>query len=171
MKALFSSLLCAALCGCASVAPSVPQIKTPGYLGVLRSEKVDPVTYARMANGRVLGFGDIQNLVSKGVPGNMIVPYLKATRTPYKFSTAQINTLVKDGADDVLINYLGKAAGIYMEDEGDVPAHAGGARLHPYWTDPGYMGPAPFDFGYPDVWYGDFVNRAPQNSGGGHGGR
>lgn len=170
MKVFLPSLLCALLCGCAT-APTAPQIKQPGYLNVLRADKVDPVTYARIANNRVLGFGDIQNLVAKGVPGNMIVPYLKATRTPYKFTEAQINTLVNAGADDTLVNYLGKAAGIYMEDEDDVPAHAGGPRLHPYWADPGYMGPAPFDFGYPDVWYGDFANRAPQSSGGGHGGR
>jgi hypothetical protein len=103
----------------------------------------------------VLGYSDIKDLAARGIPGKMIVPYLKATKTPYNFTTAQINALVDAGADDTLVNYLGKAKGIYLEDAGNIPSSTGG--LHPYWSDPGYAGPVPFDFGYPGVWEGDFI--------------
>ncbi len=155
MRLLLLAVITAVLCGCASVGTK-PQIEVPGYLRVLESKKVDPGTYARIATGRVLGYGDIKNLVAKGIPGNMIVPYLKATRTPYRYSSKQINGLVSAGADDVLVNYLGKAAGIYMQDSGDIPS-SGSWHSHPYFTDPNYMGPAPFGFDYPDAWDGDFV--------------
>ena len=96
------------LSACATTT-KVPQLEQPGYMKVLAAKKVAPATYARIAHGRVLGFTDIKDLAAKGVPGKMIVPYLKATRTPYNFTRAQINTLVNAGADDTLVNYLGKA--------------------------------------------------------------
>lgn len=142
------------LSGCVT-ATRVPQLEQPGYMKVLAAKKVAPATYARIAGGRVLGYGDIKNLAVRGVPGKMIVPYLKATKTPYNFTTAQINALVNAGADDALVNYLGKAKGIWLEDAGNIPSSTGG--LHPYWSDPGYAGPVPFDFGYPGAWAGDFV--------------
>lgn len=154
MMKLLLAAVSVALCACATV--NQPQIGTPGYLKVLKAKKVDPVTYARIATGRVLGYGDIRNLAAKGIPGKMIVPYLKATRTPYDYSAKEINGLVAAGADDVLVNYLGKAAGIYMQDEGDVPS-SGKWSSHPYFADPDYMGPAPFDFAYPDEWTGNFI--------------
>lgn len=141
--------------GCATPATPPPQMEKVGYLKVLRAKKIAPATYARIVNGRVLGYADIKDLASSGVPGNMIVPYLRATRTPYSFSDAQINALINAGADSTLVNYLGKAKGIYLEDADDVPSSTGG--LHPYWSDPGYAGAAPFTFAYPDAWAGDFI--------------
>ncbi|MDA1203237.1 MAG: hypothetical protein O3A75_02850 [Verrucomicrobia bacterium] len=151
-KALFL-FLGMALCGCATT--RVPQLEQPGYMKVLAAKKVAPVTYARIAHGRVLGYDDIRNLATQGIPGKMIVPYLKATKTPYDFSSQQINGLVDAGADSTLVNYLGKAKGIYLEDAGNIPSSTAG--LHPYWSDPGYAGMAPFGFGYPDAWAGDFI--------------
>ncbi len=145
--------LAAMLCGCATTKPQMDQ---PPYLQVLSAQKIDPGTYARISRGRVLGYDDLLDLVQRGVPGRMIVPYLKATRTPYKYSARQINALVNAGADDVLVDYLGKAAGIYMQDAGNVPSSAGGARsalTDPYFADPYFMGPAPFGFAYPEEWY------------------
>lgn len=146
-------LLLALLISACATTP--PQLEQPGYMKVLAAKKVDPATYARIAHGRVLGYDDIKDLAERGIPGKMIVPYLKATKTPYDFSTRQINALVDAGADDVLINYLGKAKGIYLEDAGNIPSSTGG--LHPFWSDPGYAGAAPFGFGYPDEWAGDFI--------------
>lgn len=139
----------------AACATTPPQLEQPGYMKVLAAKKVAPATYARIAHGRVLGYSDVKNLAARGIPGKMIVPYLKATKTPYSFSTAQINALVDAGADDTLVNYLGKAKGIYLEDAGNIPSSTGG--LHPYWSDPGYAGAAPFGFAYPDAWAGDFI--------------
>lgn len=140
-----------AVAGCATT----PQMERPGYLKVLAAKKVAPPTYARIAHGLVLGYSDLMDLVQKGIPGSMIVPYLKATRTPYDFSTKQINGLVNAGADSTLVNYLGKAKGIYLQDAMNVPSTRPG--LHPYWSDPGYAGPAPFAFAYPGEWGGDFI--------------
>lgn len=142
------------LSACATTT-KVPQLEQPGYMKVLAAKKVAPATYARIAHGRVLGYDDIRNLAVKGVPGKMVVPYLKATKTPYNFTSQQINGLVDAGADSTLVNYLGKAKGIYLEDAGNIPSSTGG--LHPYWSDPGYAGPVPFDFAYPGAWAGDFI--------------
>lgn len=164
------------LAACATV--STPPVEKPGYLRVLEQKQVAPSTVALIAGGRVLGYADLKNLVAQGIPGSMIVPYLKATRTPYDYSTQDINDLVNAGADDVLVNYLGKAKGIYLEDENDVPTSADGndgGSSHPYFSDPGYVGAAPFAFGYPDAWYGDYGYYNNHNRGGeggsGHGGR
>ena len=167
-KALLPALL-VALCGCATF--NQPQLESPPYLQVLAEKGVDAGTYTRISKGRVLGYDDIMALVRVGVPGSMIVPYLQATKTPYDFSTAQINRLVGAGGDDELINYLGKAKGIYLQDSGNVPASTGGGTYaHPYWSDPYYMDPAPFDFGYPDVWYNSDYWRNGNHGGGGGGG-
>lgn len=166
MKALLP-ILSAVLCGCGTL--NRPALEAPPYLQVLERKGLDEATYARISRGRVLGYGDVMALVRAGVPGSMIVPYLRATRTPYDFPTPQINALVRAGADDELINYLGKARGIYLEDSGNVPTSTGGgAASHPYWSDPDFMDPAPFDFGYPDVWYNSDYWR--NDNQGGHGG-
>ena len=142
-------LLCCSffLAACATTPPPLEQ---PGYLRVLKAKKIDPGTYARIAHGRVLGYDDLMALVREGVPGKMIVPYLRATKTPYDYSPAEINGLINAGADSALVNYLGKAKGIYLQDGSNVPTH-------PYYTNPYYMGPAPFGFAYPDAWAGDFI--------------
>ncbi|MEI6536307.1 MAG: hypothetical protein WCN98_13250 [Verrucomicrobiaceae bacterium] len=164
------------LAACTTV--PTPPVEKPGYLRVLEQKQVAPSTVALIAGGRVLGYADLKNLVAKGIPGSMIVPYLKATRTPYDYSTKDINGLINAGADDVLVNYLGKAKGIYLEDENDAPTSADGndgGSSHPYFSDPGYVGAAPFAFGYPDAWYGDYGYYNNHNRGGeggsGHGGR
>lgn len=149
MRTILVLVLAIAVGGCATF--NQPQMEQPGYLKVLAAKKIDAGTYARISRGRVLGYNDIKELARKGVPGKMIVPYLQATKTPYDFSTKQINGLIDAGADDALVNYLGKAKGIYLQDEGNIPHN------HPYFTDPYYMGPAPFGFGYPDAWTGDFI--------------
>jgi len=166
MKALLPALV-AVLCGCATF--NKPQLESPPYLEVLARKGLDAGTYTRVSKGRVLGYDDVLALARAGVPGSMIVPYLKATKTPYDFSTRQINRLVSAGADDELVNYLGKAKGIFLEDSGNIPASTGGVASHPYWSDPYYMDSAPFDFGYPDVWYNSDYWRG-DDQGGGHGG-
>ncbi|MFZ4483392.1 MAG: hypothetical protein ACOYOL_05360 [Chthoniobacterales bacterium] len=168
MTKLLLPLFLAVLCGCATT--SKPSMEAPAYLQELAAMKIDPATYGRISKGRVLGYSDIMVLVRKDVPGKMIVPYLRATRTPYNFSTAEINRLIDAGADDVLVNYLGKDKGIYLQDENNAPTQGAGLD-HPYYADPGYMGPAPFDFGYPGEWYGDRGGYGGGGHGGGHGGR
>lgn len=131
-----------------------PALEAPPYVHALEREGVDRGTLDRIEAGRVLGYHDIVSLVEAGVPSSMIVPYLEATRTPYNFPARQINRLVAAGADDDLVNFLGRAKGIYLEDARNVPRRtASAAGLHPYWGDPDYSGPAPFGFTFPDAWY------------------
>ena len=164
-------LLAVLLAACATT--NKPGMEKPGYIGVLEKKGVPASTVARIANGRVLGYGDIKSLVVAGIPGSMTVPYLKATRAPYDFSMTQINGLVDAGADDSLINYLGKAKGVYLEDDDNIPSgdDDDGGTNHPYFADPDYMGVAPFGFAYPVGWYGDYGNWNNRgNQGGSHGG-
>lgn len=148
-------LACAAfvlLAGCAT-----PQPSSPAYLRVLAQKGVNPGTYTRISHGRVLTYDDVVDLVKKGVPGEKIVGYLKATRAPYRFTQKQINGLINAGADATLVNYLGRGLGDYMQDQGNIPrpTPAPGVDapfIDPYFGDPYYMGPAPFFFGYPDDW-------------------
>ena len=164
-------LLAVLLAACATT--NKPGMEKPGYIGVLEKQGVPASTVARIANGRVLGYSDIKSLVVAGIPGSMTVPYLKATRAPYDFSMTQINGLVDAGADDSLINYLGKAKGVYLEDDDNIPSgdDDDGGTNHPYFADPDYMGVAPFGFAYPVGWYGDYGNWNNRgNQGGSHGG-
>ena len=164
-------LLAVLLAACATT--TKPGLEKPGYIGVLEKKGVPVATVTRIANGRVLGYGDIKSLVVAGIPGSMTVPYLKATRAPYDFTMTQINGLVDAGADDSLINYLGKAKGVYLEDDDNIPSgdDDDGGTNHPYFADPDYMGVAPFGFAYPVGWYGDYGNYNNRgNNDGGHGG-
>lgn len=176
MKYFLLPFVALLLAACATV--NQPGMEKPGYIGVLEEKGVAATTVSRVAAGRVLGYGDIKGLVAAGIPGKMIVPYLKATRAPYDFSVSQINGLVNAGADDSLINYLGKAKGIYLQDNDNIPSGLSddGGTNHPYFADPDFMGFAPFPFAYPVGWYGDYGywNRDDSrgsHGGGGHGGR
>jgi hypothetical protein len=173
MKRLSILLAAVLLAACATT--NKPGIEKPGYIAVLEKKGVPAATVTRIADGRVLGYGDIKSLVVAGIPGSMTVPYLKATRAPYDFSMTQINGLVDAGADDSLINYLGKAKGVYLEDDDNIPSGDSddSGTNHPYFADPDYMGVAPFGFAYPVGWYGDYGNWNDNNRGnndGGHGG-
>lgn len=141
--------------GCASTQSSG---KKPGYLKTLQTKQVDPSTYTRIYHGRVLQYADILNLVKKGVPDDKIVSYLKSTKAPYRLSNVQITALLNAGAGPTLVNYLGKSTGFY---DATTPDQTGGSVRpwsnywkHPYYTDPYFMGPAPFGWDYPGDWFG-----------------
>lgn len=181
MKRSLLLLVAVLLSACATTVR--PGMEKPGYIGVLEKKGVPAATVSRVAGGRVLGYGDLKNLAAAGIPGKMIVPYLKATRAPYDFSMDQINGLINAGADDSLVNYLGKAKGVYLQDDDNIPSglSGDGGTNHPYFADPDFMGVAPFPFVYPAGWYGDYGywdkndDRGNQgggyHGGGGHGGR
>jgi hypothetical protein len=131
---------------------------TPPYLQTLASYNLDPSTYQRIANKRVLSYQDLLELVRKGVPGDRIVPYLRATRANYSMSQAQIRQLVAAGADSVLINYLGRHSGMFLIDAGNEEKQQKLVNDYHFWrrayfTDPGYMGSPPFNFLWPMEWY------------------
>ena len=124
---------------------------TPIVLQHLAASKVDSRTYAKIQAGRVLSYGDILSLVGDKIPDDAIVSYLKSTHAPYRFSNAQMERLSDAGAGPSLVNYLGKSVGYY---EAAKRNQTGGEKWdkHPYFNDPYYWGPAPFDYGFPDEW-------------------
>jgi hypothetical protein len=147
MKIPLILLAAALVAGCAS---SGTKVSAP-YLAVLQQKGIDPGTYARISHGRVLTYDDIANLVAKGVPGDKIVDYLKATRAPYAFSPAQINRLAAAGAGPDLIAFLRSPQTKPNTDGFDNPTTQ--AFLNsPYWRDPYYMEPGPVQFMFPQSW-------------------
>jgi hypothetical protein len=147
MKIPLILLAAALVAGCAS---SGPKVSAP-YLAVLQQKGIDPGTYARISHGRVLTYDDIANLVAKGVPGDKIVDYLKATRAPYVFTPAQVNRLAAAGAGPALTAFLRNPQTKPNTDGFDNPTTQ--AFLNsPYWRDPYYMEPGPVQFMFPQSW-------------------
>lgn len=147
MKSILLLLAAAVVAGCAS---SGTQVSAP-YLAVLQQKGVDPGTYARISHGRVLTYDDIANLVARGVPGDKIVDYLKATRAPYVFTPAQVNRLAAAGAGPVLTSFLRNPPTKPNTDGFDNPTTQ--AFLNsPYWRNPYYMEPGPAQFMFPQSW-------------------
>ena len=125
---------------------------TPIVLQRLAASGVDSRTYAKIHAGRVLGYSDILGLVHDKIPDAAIVSYLKSTHAPYRLTTSQLERLSDAGAGSLLVNYLGKSAGYY---EATKRSQTGGDKwdTHPYFADPYYWGPAPFDYGFPGEWH------------------
>jgi len=125
---------------------------TPIVLQRLAASGVDSRTYAKIEAGRVLSYPDILGLVKDKVPDAAIVSYLKSTHAPYTLTNAQLERLSDAGAGPVLANYLGKSVGYY---EATKRSQTGGANWDnsPYFTDPHFWGPAPFDYEFPGEWY------------------
>lgn len=147
------------LSGCATTREVPPP---PPYVATLKTMGVAPTTMKRIEAARVLTFADVLELVKKGVPGDKIVAYMKATRAPYAYSQEQVNALVDAGADSTLVNYVGRAAGDLMIDSQNEPQQQRILRdakwqrklwNDPYFADEEFWGPPPFGFGWPAIWY------------------
>ncbi len=122
-------------------------------LAKLQAMGISSQTYAKIANGRVLSFSDIYGLVKKGVPGPVILTYIKSTHAPYKLTDDQLNQLVDAGANPQLVNYLGQSVGFFEATERHQTGVSGKWWKHPYFYDPYFMGPAPFGYAFPGEWY------------------
>jgi len=143
---------------CTACSTTSRQRQIPPYLQTLSERGVPAATTNRIANKQVLQFDDILALVQKGIPGDMIVPYLKATRANYSLSKSQINRLVSAGADTTLVNYLGRHSGAFLIDAANESQQENLVNNYRFWrqayfTDPFYYGDPPFDFLYPMGWY------------------
>lgn len=129
-----------------------PQALAPaGVAAQMAQHGVPASTQKRVQAGRVLDFDDIMSLSKAGVSDQAIVAYLKSTKAPYKFTTAQLEQLTNVGAGSTLVNYLGQSIGYY---EASKRNQLGGSKWdsHPYFNDPFFWGAAPFDYGFPGEW-------------------
>lgn len=122
-----------------------------GIVSQMAGHGIPASTQKRVQNGRVLDFDDIMSLAKGGVSDKALVSYLKSTKAPYKFTTAQLEQLTDAGAGSTLVNYLGESIGYY---EASKRNQLGGDKWdrHPYFNDPLFWGGAPFDYGFPGEW-------------------
>jgi len=143
MKRLLLALLPLLLLASCATTP-FPANPPASALSQLLQRGVPTTTVKRIQHGRVLDLDDILALVKAGVSDQAAVAYLKSTRAPYKFTTAQLQQLSDAGADSTLVNYLGQSIGYY---EATKRNQLGGSKWDndPYFTDPFFWGPAPFD--------------------------
>jgi hypothetical protein len=155
MKERLSRLSCLAalLClgACASTTPQVD----PTITSAVSSRGVNSGTYAKMSQGQVLDVTDIQNLVSKGVPTNIIVPYLESTRKVYNLSPGQLQTLKSSGASSQLLAYLDESQGFYGQTSPAYQARTSKKQKDAYYNSPYYQDEQPFAYNPPiiDDWY------------------
>ncbi len=138
------------LLGCASG----PQVD-PAVTSAASSRGVAPGTVQKMTAARPLDYGDISNLVAKGVPTNTIVGYLNSTRKVYDFSYAQLADLKSAGATPQLLNYLTETQGFYGNNSPKQKARTAKMQKGEYYNSPLYQDQAPFAYNQPivDDWY------------------
>jgi len=131
------------------------------FLQTLSNAGVPQETYQRVRNGRVLAYSDVLALVESEISGGKIVAYLRATRAPYDFTNTQVRALVRAGADSTLVNFVGRSRGDFLIDARNAAAQdrlLANARIDqsfwdaPYFQNPNYRGPAPFEFIWPAFW-------------------
>jgi len=133
---------------------SGPQVD-PAVTSAASSRGVDSGTVLKMQSARVLDYQDIENLVSKGVPSNVIVGYLNSTRKVYDFTYAQLAGLKSAGATPQLLNYLTETQGFYGNNSPKQKAHVAKMQKDQYYNSPYYQDQAPFAYNAPivDDWY------------------
>lgn len=147
-RSILAACAAVALAGCAS------QISQQTNATLVR-QGVGPATIVKMQNGDGLDYGDILDLVKRGVPTNTIIGYLQSTGRVYNFGPVQLKALAQAGAPPQLVNYLQETQGFY----GRAPAaHRGPAGNQPagaYYNSPLYQDEQPFAYNQPmvDDWY------------------
>ena len=152
MKLLPVIICCVAMTVLLNSCATSPQSLAPaGIAAQMAKQGVPASTQKRVQAGRVLDFDDIMSLAKSGVSDKAIVAYLKSTKAPYKFTTAQLEQLSNAGVGSTLVNYLGQSVGYY---EASKRNQLGGSKWdsHPYFNDPFFWGDAPFDYGFPGEW-------------------
>lgn len=149
-RLIFLAAVAACIAGCASG----PQVN-PAVTAAASSRGVDPATVGKMANARALDYGDIRNLVSKGVPSSTIVAYMNSTRKVYDFSYAQLAGLKAAGATPQVLNYLTETQGFYGNNTPRQKARVAKMQKDQYYNTQSYQDRQPFAYNAPaiDDWY------------------
>ncbi len=144
------SVLLLSFGGCATTSQVDPTISS-----TISSRGVDPGTALKMNNGQVLDYQDIQNLVNRGVPSNIIVAYLTSTRKVYDLSYSQLANLKAAGASPQVLNYLTETQGFYGNNSPKQKAKMAKIQKDQYFNSPYYQDEQPFAYNPPviDDWY------------------
>jgi hypothetical protein len=138
------------LAGCATG----PQVD-PQLTAAVAARNVNSATYNKIYNGQTLDYADIQNLVAKKVPTQIIVSYLQSTQKSYNFTYSQLAALKAQGASPQLLNYLSESQGFYGYYTPSSVAHAKKVQKDEYTRDALYQDEQPFAYDEPaiDDWY------------------
>ena len=142
--ALGASVLLLAACS------SGPQVNS-AVLSAATSRGVAQSTEEKMSNARPLNLGDLENLVSKGVPSPTIMAYLTSIRQTFRYSAEQLADLQSHGADQQLLAFLRETGGFYNSSS---PARIAGHSQEPagqYTNSRGYQNEQPFAYNEPAV--------------------
>lgn len=144
------SVLLLSFGGCVTTSQVDPTISS-----TISSRGVDPGTALKMNNGQVLDYQDIQNLVNRGVPSNIIVAYLTSTRKVYDLSYSQLANLKAAGASPQVLNYLTETQGFYGNNSPKQKAKMAKMQKDQYFNSPYYQNEQPFAYNPPviDDWY------------------
>lgn len=135
------------LSACSSSGPQV----NPAVLSAATSRDVPTSTTSKMAAAQNLGFSDIRNLVSKGVPDSSVIAYLNSTQQVCRFSADQLADLKSAGADSQLLAFLGETQGFYGSRSAAQPGEAAKRPSGQYLNTPQYQDEQPFAYNQPAV--------------------
>jgi hypothetical protein len=134
------------LIGCSSG----PQINS-SVLSAATSRGVAQSTSEKMSAARPLDFGDLENLVSKGVPSSTIIAYLNSVRETSSYSTAQLDALQQAGADAELIGFLRESGQFGLRSQASTASRASRAPAGQYTNSRGYQDEQPFAYNEPMI--------------------
>jgi len=112
---------------------------------------VSPSVTGKIKGGQALGYQDISELVSKGVPTHVITGYLESTQKAYNFSSAQLSALSAQGATPQLVNYLQETQGFYGRTTPQQTARTNNQQKAAYYNSPLYQDEQPFAYNQPIV--------------------
>lgn len=147
-------LTLAAVSLCLGSCSSGPQVD-PAVISAASSRGVSASTCGKMSNAQALDYGDIQNLVARGVPAPTVIAYLNSTRKAYDFSYAQLAGLKSAGATPQLLNYLTETQGFYGNNSPKQKSRVAKMQPGQYYNSPNYQNRQPFAYNQPiiDDWY------------------
>ncbi len=140
---------------------SGPQVNS-AVLSAATTRGVAPGTEQKMSNARPLNLGDLENLVSKGVPSQTIISYLTSIRQTFRYTPEQLAALQSNGADPQLLAYLRESGGFYNASS---PTQGRNRALEPagqYTNSRGYQDEQPFAYNEPAI--DGFYNSAYEES-------
>jgi hypothetical protein len=138
------SLVGLGLAGCA-------QQGNPATVQALTARGVGPATIVKVENGRHLDYDDISNMVSRGVPTEVIVGYLESTGSVYNFGPVQLRALEQQGASQQIINYLQESQGFYGKPSTSRSRTMTGSERRAYDNSPTYQDQQPFAYNEPII--------------------
>jgi len=90
-------------------------------IGALAGKDVDDSTRTRVSQGQALTLEDVKSLTSAKVGDDLIINQIKATRTVYRLSSAQIIELKNAGVSQKVLDYMINTPTTQKSSDASVP--------------------------------------------------